>query len=131
VGRPAAVGAAAHSSAIPVEVRARGLGRYAPNVEAAAYFTCLEAVQNAVKHSGAATVRVDLRGGPGTLVLTVEDDGRGFDPASTVPGAGLANIRDRVESVGGTLHRESTPGHGTRVRAVLPATLLVPAAGGG
>jgi signal transduction histidine kinase len=130
-GLAVAVEAAASASAIPVEVHARGLGRYAPNVEAAAYFSCLEAVQNAVKHSGATTIRVDLRGGPGTLALVVEDDGRGFDPAAAPPGAGLANIRDRVESVGGTLHHDSAPGRGTRVRAVLPATLLVPAPGGG
>lgn len=130
-GLAVAIEAAASASAVPVEVRARGLGRYAPNVEAAAYFSCLEAVQNAVKHSGASEVRVDLRGGPGTLAFLVEDDGRGFDPVAAQAGAGLTNIRDRVESVGGTLHLDSTPGLGTRVRAVLPATLLAPATGGG
>ena len=90
----------------------RTSGRYPPNVEAAAYFCCLEAVQNATKHAGPATIRVTLRGGPGGLGFTVEDDGAGFDPAATPPGAGLANMRDRVESLGGTLTAESRPDAG-------------------
>ena len=58
------------------------------------------------------------------------DDGVGFDPATTPVGSGLPNIRDRVESVGGTLTTASTPGSGTRIRAVLPARDLTAADGG-
>ena len=57
-----------------------------------------------------------------TLTLTVEDDGRGFDPGAGRGGAGLANIRERVESVGGTLAVAPAPGLGTRLRVVLPVT---------
>ncbi|MFC4784476.1 ATP-binding protein [Nocardioides sp. MAHUQ-72] len=124
-GLPVALEASVTAGAVPVTVTARDVGRYSPNVEAAAYFSCLEAVQNAAKHSGAATIRVSLVGGPEALTLTVEDDGRGFDPAATPEGAGLANIRDRVESVGGTVSTVSGPGRGTCVRATLPASPTV------
>ena len=71
-------------------------------MEAAAYFCCLEAVQNAAKHSGAATIRVELRAEPGSLVCVIEDDGVGIRAGRAVSaGSGLANMRDRVESVGG------------------------------
>ena len=120
-GPGAALRAAVEHAGAPVLVDDAGVGRYPPNVEAAAYFCCLEAVQNATKHAGPATIRVTLRGGPGGLGFTVEDDGAGYDPAATPPGAGLANMRDRVESLGGTLTAESRPGRGTRVRAELPA----------
>ncbi len=87
------------------EVLARAL-------EAAAYFCCLEALQNAAKHAGAAAVRVELRGEPDTLILDVADDGPGFDPGTVTAGSGLANMRDRVESVGGSLTHRLTPGRG-------------------
>jgi len=60
------------------------------------------------------------------LAFTVEDDGVGYDAATTPPGAGLTNMRDRVESLGGTLSAESTRGRGTRVRAVLPVSAPAP-----
>ncbi|RYP85715.1 hypothetical protein EKO23_11995 [Nocardioides guangzhouensis] len=115
----------------PVEVVERGAGRYPPGVEAAAYFCCLEAIQNAAKHAGPSLVRVEVDGGPESLVVTVEDDGSGFDPASVTAGSGLANMRDRVDSVGGSLAFEAVPGGGARVRAVIPARSLVAAEGGG
>ena len=55
------------------------------------------------------------------LTFLVEDDGVGFDPATTPAGTGLSNLRDRIESAGGTLMTETTPGGGTRIRAALPA----------
>jgi signal transduction histidine kinase len=114
-----------------VEVVEHGVGRYPPGVEAAAYFCCVEALQNAAKHSGATAVRVELRGEPDALVLTVADDGVGFDPVLTPMGSGLANIRDRVESTGGGLTTDSTPGGGTRLRAVLPVRAPAAIGGGG
>jgi signal transduction histidine kinase len=122
----AAIGTADES----VEIIETHVGRYPAHVEAAAYFCCLEALQNAAKHASATTIRVDLRGDPDALMLTVTDDGVGFDPATTPVGSGLANIRDRVESVGGTLTTDSTPGGGTRVRAVLAARALATTDGG-
>ncbi len=115
-----AVRAVAAASPVPVAVAARDVGRYGDSVEAAAYFSCLEALQNAAKHAAATSVTVELQGGSESLLLTVEDDGVGFDAGQQPPGAGLANLRDRVESLGGTLTTSSTPGHGTRVRALFP-----------
>ena len=129
------VGAALRSviagSGREITVVEHAVGRYPVTVEAAAYFSCLEALQNAAKHAGATTIGVTLTGTPSGLELTVEDDGAGFDPASTPTGSGLANIRDRVESVGGTVRTESAPGLGTRVCAVLPSVSLAPAGPGG
>ncbi|MFC5177182.1 GAF domain-containing sensor histidine kinase [Nocardioides taihuensis] len=117
-GLAAAIRAAVGDAA---EVVADSGTRYPPAVEAAAYFCCLEAVQNATKHAGVARVRVELGGGPDELQLTVEDDGEGFDPTAAAPGTGLANMRDRVDAAGGTWELDTAPGRGTRVCAVLPA----------
>jgi signal transduction histidine kinase len=119
-GLAAALEAAASSSPVPVVITTSGLGRYPPAVEAAAYFCCLEALQNAAKHSGASSVRIELHGTDGALALSVADDGHGFDAASTRSGGGLANLADRVESVGGHLTVEAWPGRGTVVRARVP-----------
>ena len=116
-----AVRAAAAAAPLPVSVATDGLRRYPPRIEAAAYFTCLEALQNAAKHAHATSVRVSLREVGEALELTVEDDGVGYDPLAPTTGTGLANLRDRVDSVGGTLTTRSVPGQGTRVEAVLPA----------
>ena len=104
-----------------MQVVPHGVGRLATSVEAAAYFCCLEAVQNAAKHSGAALIRVDLTDEAGFLTCVVEDDGAGFDARATTGGTGLTNMRDRVEALGGTLAVRSTSGRGTRVVALLPA----------
>jgi signal transduction histidine kinase len=108
------------NSPVPVQVIPHGVGRLSTPVEAAAYFCCLEAVQNAAKHSGAAMIRVDLIDQSGSLQCVVEDDGAGFDVRTTTAGTGLTNMRDRVEAAGGTLGVESTPGRGSRVVALLP-----------
>ncbi|MFC7495066.1 MULTISPECIES: ATP-binding protein [unclassified Nocardioides] len=108
---------------VSVELHATGVGRYPPSIEATAYFCCLEALQNAAKHAHATTTRVELVGTPDTLELAIVDDGRGFDPRVGATGAGLTNLRERVESVGGELTVTSTPGQGTRIQAVLPAAV--------
>jgi signal transduction histidine kinase len=111
-------------SPIPVTIEAEGIGRPPPLLEAALYFCCMEAVQNAAKHSGAARVTVLLRQDGGRWRLDVTDDGSGFDQTSSlVPaaGAGLLNMRDRLDAVGGTVSIASRPGAGTTVSAVGPA----------
>jgi signal transduction histidine kinase len=125
-GLAAALEAEIGNGAVPVELVARQVGRYSPSIEAAAYFCCLEALQNAAKHADAQRIRVDLRGDAGLLTLVVEDDGVGFDPQAVSPGAGMTNMPDRIESAGGTLIIESAPARGTRVEARLP-TADVPA----
>jgi len=114
-----------------VTVVEHGTARYPIDIEAAAYFCCLEATQNATKHAAAATVRVEVEAGSDALVLTVSDDGVGFDPAQAGGGTGLANIRDRVDSAGGSLEVSSTPGHGTRLRVVIPSRVPAPVEAGG
>jgi signal transduction histidine kinase len=77
-------------------------------------------VQNAVKHASATGVRVALTATAADLGLEVRDDGIGVDAARPVEGAGLANMRDRVESLGGTLTVAGRPGGGTRVSGRIP-----------
>lgn len=80
-----------------------------------------EACNNVAKHSGAAEVWLTLRCHQRTLAVTVEDDGRGFDPALAGSSRnGLANMRDRLKEVGGDCVIESQPGKGCRVRITLP-----------
>jgi signal transduction histidine kinase len=56
----------------------------------------------------------------GTLAVRIEDDGRGFDPALTPDGAGLRNIRDRIQTLRGTVKLTSSPGRGTVLTISLP-----------
>ena len=87
-------------------------------------------MQNAAKHSGATTIRVVARRrADGGWRFVVEDDGIGFDPSTTTGGTGLANMRDRIESAGGTLTSVTTPRGGTRIQAWLPAPSCHRAAG--
>jgi len=88
-------------------------------VETAAYRIAVEAMTNAVRHSGASTCRVTITTADGALDLTVLDDGRGLDP-SRAPGVGLRSMRERVDELGGTFAVLSPPEGGTRVHARLP-----------
>ena len=82
-----------------------------------------EALTNVIRHSRARTATLDLRPLDGGLLLSVRDDGVGFDRAGNGNGRslGLASMRERVELVHGTLEVESAPGHGTSVVAWVPA----------
>src|SRR5262249_62245267 len=106
---------------IPAQLHAVNLTRYPPEVEAAIYFCCLEALQNAVKHAGeraSATLRIWEEAG--ALVFEVRDDGAGFDVTHHGRGAGVTNMTDRLGAVGGMLCIESEMGRGTRVRGTVP-----------
>jgi signal transduction histidine kinase len=127
-GIAAALRAAVATSPVPVGVDEDAIGRYPREVEAAVYFCCLEAVQNAVKHAGATTVTVRLTadptaGGDG-LGFTVTDDGTGIDPTVVRSAGGLANMRDRVDSLGGRLVWRVAPGGGTQVSGRFPADVV-------
>lgn len=78
-----------------------------------------EAMANAGRHGGARSARVALRRN-GTLRLTVEDDGEGFDPGVPTPGLGLVFIRERTHALGGELALSSACGSGTRLEVTLP-----------
>jgi PAS domain S-box-containing protein len=110
---------AARRSAVRTMVQARGIGRYPQEVEAAVYFCCLEAMQNAEKHAGARSISIDLSGN-GTIAFEVRDDGGGFDQCLVREGAGLAHMRDRVAAVGGRVRIESVVGGGTLVAGSVP-----------
>jgi signal transduction histidine kinase len=124
-GLAAAVTAQARKATLPVSVKADGIGRYPAEVEATVYFCCLEALQNVQKYASASAATVSLDQRNGHLLFAVEDDGRGFEPAITPKGAGLTNLADRLDALGGTLRIDSLPGKGTRLTGSVPA---VPAA---
>jgi signal transduction histidine kinase len=106
---------AAQRAPIPVVFRARGVGRYPSDVEAAIYFCCLEALQNAEKHSGQdTTVTIDIIGSDDALSFTVRDSGRGFDQ-TRAQGQGLRNMFERMNGIGGWLSIESRAGQGTTI----------------
>ena len=115
-GLAAALDAQARRSPLPTTVRADGLGRYAPEVEAAVYFSCLEALQNVAKYAEASSATVILAQSNGHLTFEVVDDGRGFDPATERTGTGLQGIADRLGALHGEVTIRSEPGAGTRVR---------------
>ncbi|PYX62891.1 MAG: PAS domain S-box protein [Acidobacteria bacterium] len=81
-----------------------------------------EALQNAVKHSGARHFRVELRGTSREIQLTVSDSGVGFDPQDAMDrrGIGLVSMRERLNLVGGEFSINSKPGGGTTIRARVP-----------
>jgi signal transduction histidine kinase len=107
-------------SPLPVRLSIRGAQRHPPEVETAIYFTCLEAAQNAIKHAkGATGLWVAIRENSGVR-FEVRDDGQGFEPPSGDFNGGLRNMRDRLEAMGGRLTIDSAPGHGTRIRGVIP-----------
>ena len=121
-GLKAALAAAARRHTPPAALVADGIGRYPADIEAAVYFCCLEGLQNAGKHAGAdAHTEVQLSGHHDELRFAVTDDGIGCDVESARPsGAGLANMRERVAALGGTLTIDSTPGRGMQLRGRIP-----------
>jgi signal transduction histidine kinase len=119
-GLAAALQAQARKATLPVEVHSNGVGRYPQEVEATAYFCCLEALQNITKYAKASSVRVDIAVTNGELRFEVADDGLGFDVAATRRGSGLQNMADRLEAVDGSLEIVSAPGAGTRMTGRIP-----------
>ena len=119
-GLARALRSAALQQPLPTTVLARGVRRHSREIESAAYFCCLEALQNSAKHAhGAKAVVIELRDSD-SLRLEVRDDGAGFDPGDVTGGVGFTSMRDRLAAVGGDLAITSRPGHGTRVTASIP-----------
>ncbi len=98
--------------------------RFSPEAEVQLVRIVQEALNNVRKHAGARTARVRLWLEGAEALLAIEDDGAGFDPTQAVTSAGrhfgLATMRERAESVGGTLTIQSDAGRGTRVTLRLP-----------
>jgi signal transduction histidine kinase len=95
-----------------------------PSVEVQVARIVQEALANVRKHARASRVRIEIAPGGRGLLLTIADDGIGFDPAllrpTEFPRFGLATMRERAEGVGGSLQVETAPGRGTRIRVELP-----------
>lgn len=121
-GLVVALGHETNKAALPVEVEADGVGRYPRDIESAVYFSILEVLQNSAKYADASQAVVRLRQLNGDLSFEVSDNGRGFDPATVGRGEGLNGIADRIDTIGGTLKVDSTPGDGTVVTGSIPVS---------
>ena len=119
-GLVAALEAQVRRAPIQVEVRGDGVGRYGQDVEAAVYFSCLEALQNVAKYAEATRADLVLSNGEGLLQFEVRDDGVGFDTASIGYGTGLQGIADRLAALDGSVEIHSAPGKGTTVTGRVP-----------
>ncbi len=130
-GLPAAMEEYAHryASRTGIQVRvhcSNGETRLAPALESLLFRIFQEALTNSLKHAKAQliTVAVDFDASP--IVLTIDDDGIGFDTAmvesnATVSGMGLLNMREMAEFAGGQMMIESRTGHGTRINVSIQA----------
>ena len=111
---------AGRAHGVPVAVSAAELPALGARVEAALYRVAQEALHNALRHAGAASVTVRLARSGRQVVLEVADDGHGFVPEAASAGLGLASMRERAAAAGGTLTIQSGPA-GTVVRMSVPA----------
>ena len=121
-GLVGALSEAASACQLPTTLTTRDLERYAPEVEGAVYFCCLEALQNAAKHAEGASSAAITVWQEEAVHFEVLDDGAGLPDGYASQGAGLTNMRDRLGAMGGTLAIESNSGRGTRVMGAVPIT---------
>ena len=120
-GLAAALEAQARKSPVPVTVETHGIGRYPQELEAAVYFSVLEALQNVAKYAEAGHATVALTQDDGSLAFSVIDNGKGFAAAEAGRGSGLQGMADRLGALGGTVDITSVPGEGTLVAGKVPA----------
>jgi signal transduction histidine kinase len=121
-GLPEALRAVGMRSPLDVTTSADGVGRFSSDIEAAVYFCCLEALQNAAKHAPDSRVELRVWEEAGGLLFTVSDDGPGFDATVAQAGHGFMNMSDRLGAIGGSVRWDSTPGEGSSVRGSIPIT---------
>ena len=108
---------------IDVRVSAGNVDDSLPDaIRTCVYRVVQEALQNVSRHSGASHVTIAVRQPNGTVSLTIDDDGAGFDPRHT-RGMGLLGMEERVKQLGGKLDVQSQPGKGTTVRVSLPVNV--------
>jgi signal transduction histidine kinase len=102
-----------------------------PDVALCLFRVAQEALGNAVQHSAARHIRVELTGASSCVFLSVTDDGKGFDLNHAAnAGLGLMSMKERVESVGGTLEVQAAPQAGTHLRVCVPTQSVAAAAAG-
>lgn len=121
-GLQVALESQARKATVAVRVDADGLGRYSQEIEAAVYFCVLEALQNIQKYAHASAVVIRVREADGAIHFEVNDDGDGFDVATVTRGAGLTNMADRLDALGGALNITSSIGEGTTIAGSLVST---------
>ena len=109
-GLVAALEAQARKAVLPTTVTGNGVGRFDQDIEAAVYFSCLEALQNVAKYAEASRIDHPLQRRRICSTFTVADDGRGFDPDSTGYGTGLQGIADRLAALDGRVEVTSANG---------------------
>jgi two-component system NarL family sensor kinase len=97
-----------------------GESRIPFNTRLALYRIADEAVTNAVRHSHAARASIRLDSREQSLIISIEDNGSGFDTAATGKGLGIATMRDYVETLRGSFQLQSAPGSGTKITASVP-----------
>jgi signal transduction histidine kinase len=119
-GLVAALESQTRRSVVPIQLNPDGAGRYPQEVEAAVYFSVLEALQNVTKYAQASRAEVRLLQSDGALVFEVDDDGVGFDTSSMGYGTGLQGISDRLAALDGRIEIRSSPGGGTVVTGTIP-----------
>jgi signal transduction histidine kinase len=113
--------AAVRVPGLMVDLVVHGLEKRVPGqVELAVYRMVQELLGNAMKHSEATRIEVQVVRQDNTLNVIVDDDGVGFDPTSAEGGLGLGGLVRRAEALGGTVHIDSRPGRGTSVSIDLP-----------
>ncbi len=122
-GLEVALESQARKATVAVAVDAAGIGRYSQETEAAVYFCCLEALQNIQKYARATQAVITLREESGELRFEITDDGVGFEVATTKKGAGLVNMADRFDALGGEVSVTSAVGNGTRISGRLKVVL--------
>ncbi|MBJ7594659.1 MAG: sensor histidine kinase [Candidatus Dormibacteraeota bacterium] len=114
-GLEVALQSQARKATLAVTVHAAGIGRYSQETEAAVYFCCLEALQNIQKYARATEAVIQMRDESGELRFEITDDGVGFDVTATKKGAGLVNMADRFDALGGEITVTSAVGSGTTI----------------
>lgn len=112
-----AIASLADVAGLPVRIARAPTRRYTSSVEATAYRIVAEGIDNAVFHSDAMSVAVDISDADGSVLVDVHDDGHGGAAVKEV--GGLAELVDRVGAIDGTISVQSSAG-GTTIRAVIP-----------
>jgi len=105
--------------ALDVELDVDPQVRLAPDEQIEVFRIVQEGLGNARRHAGASHVEVSITQRAGRRVVTVSDDGVGFDETAVVPGQGVANMRSRAQAIDGALTLRSDPGRGTAIEVVL------------
>jgi len=111
-----------------IEINLTGFNpsQLAPEVEVTLYRVCQEGLNNIAQHAGAQSARITLESRTDVIQLFIQDDGRGFTPASPRfrnaqgRGLGVIGMKERVDALGGSFSLKSTPGEGTIIQVELP-----------